>query len=90
TLAGIAEGAQRISDTRRELNQIATDFVSGVNAVQAQGRDLDGAPGAALFAVGTTPTDISVTLASPRGIAAAAVGGGPRDNGNLTTLETLR
>ncbi|MBY0519895.1 MAG: flagellar hook-associated protein FlgK [Sphingomonas sp.] len=89
-LAGIAEGAQRISDTRAQLNQIASDFVSGVNAVQAQGRDLDGVPGAALFAVGTTATDISVSLASPRGIAAAAVGGGPRDNTNLAALESLR
>ena len=90
TLAGIAESAQRISDTRAAINTIATDFTTGINAIQAQGRDLDGAPGAALFAVGTTPTDISIALSSPRGIAAAAVGGGPRNNANLTALEALR
>ncbi len=89
-LAGIVDSAQRITDTRNQLNSIASNFVSGVNAVQAQGRDLDGNPGAALFAVGTTPTDISVTLSGPRGIAAAAVGGGPRDNSNLAALAALR
>jgi flagellar hook-associated protein 1 FlgK len=89
-LAGIAEGGQRIGAARTELDRIATDFVDGVNAIQAQGRDLDGNPGAPLFAVGTSPTDISVALTSGRGIAAAAVGGGPRDNSNLAALETLR
>lgn len=89
-LAGVIEGAQRIAGARDLLDQIASDFVSGVNAVQAQGRDLDGLPGAPLFAVGTSPTDISVAITSPRGIAAAAVGGGPRDNGNLAALDALR
>jgi len=89
-LAGIVDSAQRISDTRAQLNAIATSFVNGVNAVQGQGRDLDGNPGAPLFAVGTTPTDISVAVAGPRGIAAAAVGGGPRDNSNLAALSALR
>lgn len=89
-LAGIAEGSQRIGAARTELNRIATDFVDGVNAVQAAGRDLDGNPGAPLFTVGATATDISLALASGRGIAAAGVGGGPRDNSNLAALEALR
>ncbi len=89
-LAGIAEGGQRIGAARTELNRIATDFVDGVNAVQAAGRDLDGDPGAPLFTVGATATDISLALASGRGIAAAGVGGGPRDNSNLAALEALR
>lgn len=89
-LAGIVEGGQRLGGARTELNRIATDFVTGINDVQAQGRDLDGNPGAALFAVGTTPTDISIALTSGRGIAAASVGGGPRSNGNLVALEALR
>lgn len=89
-LAGIVDGAQRIGAARTELNRIATDFVDGVNAVQATGRDLDGNPGAPLFAVGAAATDISVALASGRGIAAAVVGGGARNNGNLANLEALR
>ena len=47
-LAGYAEGAQKIVAARDTLNGIATDFTTQVNAIQAQGRDLDGNPGAAL------------------------------------------
>ena len=89
-LSGIAEGAGRIADTRASLNALATDFTMAVNAVQAGGRDLDGQPGAAMFAAGATPTDLTVTLTDPRGIAAAAVGGGTRDASNLSLLESRR
>ena len=89
-LAGVVEGAQRISDARIKLNAIATSFTDGVNAVQEGGADLDSKPGTALFATGTNPTDITVALTDPRGVAAAAVGAGPRDNSNLGKLDTLR
>jgi flagellar hook-associated protein 1 FlgK len=89
-LAGVVDAAARITGARDQLDNIATDFAAGVNAVQAQGRDLDGNPGAAMFTVGDTPTDLSVSLTDPRGIAAAAVGGGPRDNSNLVAFASLR
>jgi len=89
-LAGIVEGAQRITAARTELNRIANGFTSAVNSVQTGGDDLDGLPGQPLFATGATPTDISVTLTDPRGVAAAATGAGARDNANLDALETAR
>ena len=89
-LAGFAEGAQRIAAARGSLNAIATDFTSKINAVQAQGRDLDGNAGAAMFATGGTPTDISVALADGRGIAAASATGGKRDASNLSALQGVR
>ena len=89
-LAGIVDGAQRIAAAREQLNGIATSFVDGVNAVQAQGRNLDGNPGAAMFAAGDSPTDIDMMLTDPRGIAAASVGAGTRDNSNLQALTALR
>ncbi len=89
-LAGMADGAQRLTAARESLNAIAADFTAQVNAVQAQGRDLDGNPGAALFATGATPTDISVSLADPRGIAAASAAGGTRDSSNLAALQAVR
>ena len=89
-LAGVVDSAQRIAETRTSLNAIAADFTAQVNAVQAQGRDLDGNAGAPLFATGATPTDISVAMTDPRGIAAASVGGGTRDASNLTALQTVR
>jgi len=89
-LAGIADGAQRLAEAQQQIAQVATGFVDGVNQVQAAGVDLDGNPGAPMFAAGASATDISVVLASPRGIAAAAPGGGPLDNANLVGLATLR
>ena len=69
-LAGVIDGAARIADARVSLETIATAFTDGVNAVQAQGRDLDGNPGAALFTRGSSPTDITLNLTDARGIAA--------------------
>ncbi len=89
-LAGVTDAAARIAGARDQLNDIATSFATGVNTVQALGRDLDANPGAAMFAVGTTPTDLVLALTDPRGIAAAGVGGGPRDNSNLVNFASLR
>ena len=89
-LTGVVDGAARIQEARASLDALATAFVDGVNTVQAGGRDLNGAPGAALFATGDGPTDISVSLTDPAGIAAASAGGGARDNSNLAKLEALR
>ncbi len=89
-LAGIADGAQRIADATGALGDLATSFTSQVNAVQAQGRDLDGNPGTALFATGTSPLDIRVALTDPRGIAAASATGSARDSSNLAALQAVR
>ncbi|MGK6318431.1 flagellar hook-associated protein FlgK [Sphingomonas sp. DT-204] len=88
--AGITEGAQRLVDARDALNDLATRFVDGVNAVQASGQDLDGAAGSPMFAAGDPPTEIALVLTDPRGIAAAAPGEGTRGNSNLQNLATLR
>lgn len=89
-LAGIVDGAARIADARTQLDSIAGSFADGVNAVQAQGRDLDGNAGTAVFATGASASDLKLALTDPRGIAAAAVGGGPRDNSNLAKLDAIR
>ncbi len=89
-LAGIADAASRITDARAALNQLASGFADGVNAVQAQGRDANGQPGAAMFAAGATPADLSLVLTDPAGVAAASAGGGPRDNSNLANFASLR
>lgn len=89
-LAGLADGALRLDEAQRQIANVATAFVTGVNDVQAAGVDLDGTAGTDMFAVGASATDIHVVLASPRGIAAAAPGGGPLDNSNLAGLASLR
>lgn len=88
-MAGVVDGAQRIADARQQLDGIAGSFRDGVNAVQAGGRDLDGNTGAAFFASGARPSDLTVALTDPRGVAAAA-GGGPRDNANLRAFDAAR
>ncbi|WP_109808043.1 flagellar hook-associated protein FlgK [Sphingosinithalassobacter portus] len=90
TLAGTIEGAQRIADARAELDAVATAVTEGVNGVQAQGIGLDGMSGAPMFEAGDPPSQMSLALTDPRGIAAAAPGGGTRDNSNLANLEALR
>jgi flagellar hook-associated protein 1 FlgK len=91
-LAGIADASQKIRDARASLQGIATDFTTQVNAVQAQGRDLDGNPGKPMFTVaaGAAPTEMTMTLTDPCGIAAASAGGGTRDASNLAALEAAR
>jgi flagellar hook-associated protein 1 len=89
-LAGFTEGAQRIAAARDEIGALAADFAEGVNAVQAAGEDLTGSAGAPMFAAGDPAYKLTLTLTDPRGIAAAAAGGGIRDNANLAALETLR
>ncbi len=82
-LSGMVEGAQRIATARADLDSLAQGFTDGINAVQAQGRDLAGNPGAPMFAAGDPPSRMTLALGDPRGIAAAAVGGGVRDSSNL-------
>lgn len=88
-LAGMAEGAARLSDGRDALGTLAVDFAAGVNAVQAAGEDLTGTAGAAMFEA-TGASDFRLILNDPRGIAAASPGAGERDNGNLAALTSLR
>ena len=92
TLAGYSESARRIADAKSTLDKTANDFATGVNAVQARGADLSGNPGAPIFAMDAEggTANMTVVLADPAGIAAAASGGGPRDNGNLSALAALR
>ena len=89
-LAGVVDGAQKIKEATTQLDGIATAFTTSVNTVQTGGTDLDGAAGTALFAVGTSPTQITLALSDPRKIAAAKSGGSPRDGSNLDALQAAR
>jgi flagellar hook-associated protein 1 FlgK len=91
-LGGIADGAQRVAEARADVDAIATGFTADVNAFQARGQTLDGTtPGVAMFDTDpASPTEITLALSDPDGIAAAAIGGGKRDGANLATLQEAR
>src|SRR3546814_1014995 len=88
--AGLSDAAQRLAAATTEIDRVATEFVDGVNAIQAAGEDLDGHAGGAMFAIGADAASITVALTDPRGIAAAAPGGGTRDNTNLADRKSTR
>ena len=91
-LGGVVDGAARVAEARGSLDGIATDFTAAVNAFQASGQTPGGtAPGQPMFATDpASPTEISLSLTDPDGIAAASVGGGRRDGSNLATLTAAR
>jgi len=91
TLGGVAESAQKLQDAMDALDTLATSFTTSLNAFQTSGADLDGNAGLAMFSsVAGAPTEITLAMSDPRGLAAATVGGGAGDGGNLLALQTSR
>ncbi|WP_413060694.1 flagellar hook-associated protein FlgK [Sphingomonas carotinifaciens] len=88
--AGILDSATRVATAEADFAAIVTDFVKGVNGNQTEGVDAKGNPGRALFAIGTKPTEISLTTGDGNLIAASRGTGGARDASNLTALQNLR
>ncbi|TKD51153.1 flagellar hook-associated protein FlgK [Sphingomonas baiyangensis] len=88
-LAGLVDGVARVVDALAAVDTLAADFVVSVNAVQAGGEDMAGAPGGDWFA-GERASQMQMVLGDPRGIAAASAGAGARDNGNIAALAALR
>ena len=89
-LGAVADASARAEDALVRVSKVAEDFAAAVNAVQAGGRDLNGAAGEPIFDVGDGAADLRVVLTDPSGVAAAAVGGGARDGSNLDALEQVR
>lgn len=92
-MAGLVDGALNIAAARERLNAMATDFVAGMKAWQEGGKTLTGTAGTQIFQVmpvGAAPTEISVVMNDPAGVAAAYGTEGARGNGNITRLTELR
>ncbi|MEH3040302.1 MAG: flagellar hook-associated protein FlgK [Sphingomonas paucimobilis] len=91
TTAGMTDGAARIMEMRRNVNDLAREFVDGVNGALAAGEDADGNTGSDnnLFLIDANDR-VTRAFTDPRKIAAATVGKGPRDSGNLAVLAEAR
>ena len=88
-MAGMMDGAQRISAMRGEVVAVAKAFVNGVNGALNTGDDLNGDPGADMFLIDDAGR-VTRVLDDPKLIGAATTDAGPRDSGNLQTLATVR
>lgn len=88
-LAGKAQALVHLRDIRANLDTIANDFVTTVNAVQTAGAALNGTAGQPLFS-GTSASSIAVTLTNPAALATAPAGSpaGSRDASNLQALRS--
>lgn len=89
SIAGDSLALTQLAQTRTRLDSIASSIVQTVNDAQANGVDLDGNTGQALFS-GTTAADMTMIADSGSDIAAAAAGSGAksRDASNLTSLRS--
>lgn len=87
-LAGLAVVAAATADRRSELDGIAGQFVTEINAWSAAGRTAAGAPGPALLAMSAGALSLAVATSDPAAIAAASADG--TENGNLLALAELR
>ena len=89
---GSLGGAIQVRDTDipgilGQLNTLAGDFATSFNAAQAEGFDLKGNPGQALFSfsAGGPASSLSLTTTDPDAIAASS-DGTPGSDGNLVNL----
>jgi flagellar hook-associated protein 1 FlgK len=87
-LAGLVDVAASTADKRTELEGIAAQFLTELNAWNAQGRTQAGAAGGPLLAMTAGAMSLAVATSDPAAIAAASADGA--ENGNLLTLSALR
>lgn len=88
SLAGRALALDRAAGEAAQLDAIAADLITRLNAVQTNGVALDGSPGQPLFS-GTGAADMAVSLGSGAGLATApaGAGAGSRDAANIHALQ---
>jgi|GEM_PF-121325 len=87
TLAGNQAALTTLGQVSGNLDSLASSIATTVNAQQANGADLNGNAGAALFS-GTTAATLTMATTNPDAIATAASGSaaGSSDTTNLTAL----
>ncbi|WP_225205658.1 flagellar hook-associated protein FlgK [Novosphingobium huizhouense] len=89
SLAGEAQALAKLAQIHGDLDTLAGKIVTTVNTANANGSDLDGNPGGAIFS-GTSAASFTLVAASGRKIATAAAGAtaGSRDASNLNALQS--
>jgi flagellar hook-associated protein 1 len=86
SLAGYIEAATQVADRGHQLDTLASQLATQLNAWNAQGLDANGTAGGDLVS-GTTASTIALAVTDPKLVAAADTN---NSNGNLLTLTNLR
>lgn len=81
-----------LPEKREQLNQLAEELATQINAVHATGQDLNGAGGQPLFSFGSgsAALSLSINITDPAELAAASPGGGVGDGTVAQELADLR
>lgn len=87
SLSGLCSAASTISGQRSALDQLASQFASGLNAAHRAGTDANGQPGGALVSFSGTADSLAALPLAPDQVAAANA---TSDNGNLLAMASLR
>ena len=89
SMAGQALAVGKLNQLKVDLDELAADIVTTVNAAQGNGTARDGIAGADLLA-GSSAATMSLVTGDPAKIATAPAGApaGSRDSGNLGALRT--
>lgn len=89
SVAGNSQALTQLASTRGRLDAVAAKIMNVVNTAQANGVDLNGNTGTAIFS-GTGAADMTMIATSGSAIAAAAAGSGAnsRDGTNLDAMRT--
>jgi flagellar hook-associated protein 1 FlgK len=93
TLSGGSASAEvaafgTISGYQAQLDAVAAQLISVVNGQQSGGKDLNGNPGAAMFA-GTNAHTVTLAFTDPNLVAAAGTSGGALDGSNALATSQL-
>jgi flagellar hook-associated protein 1 FlgK len=90
TLGGLVGSAATIASLRQDLDALAGDFATQVNAAHSQGFTPAGAAGGAFFG-GIGAGGLRLVLTEPGAVAAAgSAGGGPNDGNHALEMAELR
>lgn len=91
TLSGLIDVSNNVAGRRQQIDGIASQLVTQLNAWNAAGKTPANAAGGNLLdPAGTTAATINLITTDPAAIAAGSAAGTGTDNGNVLTLSTLR
>lgn len=88
SLGGLATSASVTRDKITDLNALANQYVTDVNAWHTAGQTATGTPGGNMLSIGADASTLSLLISDPADIAGASTAGVA--NGNLLNISSIR